>query len=209
MNKLTTLWDTRKLHGDSTVLTDGKRCFKLYQEDHYSERDILFYQDTQNSLTSTILVFPDGIDIGTWVLIKEFKINFLHLDSQIYKTSDIIDKTLLLVTEVLFKKGRTIASCLLNGVTSQDIANGTLFKKLYNITPLLSGIQEYIHKETCLGMATTENNILQPWLQFQINPYNIKIEKISSRDWTAELTITDICMQISEFIQKNRDSIPG
>gem|GEM_PF-6652816 len=42
------------------------------------------------------------------------------------------------------------------------------------------------------------------YLKFQINSYNIKIQEIDKKNQKVKLVVTDICMQVFEFIQRNR-----
>jgi hypothetical protein len=53
-------------------------------------------------------------------------------------------------------------------------------------------------------MNTNEKWKNHDYLKYQINSHNIKIQSINIKNQKAKLIVTDICMQIYEFIQRNR-----
>lgn len=196
MQKIITLWDREKSRWDSTVLTDGKKCFKLYTKWQLSVQDIRFYHHTQNSLLQTNIRFDAWIDLWLWKAIKEFEVVFLKLDSDIYWASDLITKKPVIVSEVTLEKWESLA----NYIKESNPVDCVSFR----IFPLLKKIQEYISQELRLDVSTSDEFKYHPFLQFQINANNIKIKKVDVINGKVELIVTDICMQVFEFIQNNK-----
>ncbi len=195
MNWITTLWDREKQNWDSTVLTDWTKCFKLYPLEYWIEW-LDLYIETQNRIPSIKITFPHWIDLWVWIPIKEFEIDFLGLFLDIYEASDIKTREAILVSEIEYIEWESL----------WDLINqSNRFQWLeYKILPLLHRIQEYISEESWLDMNTNEKWKNHHYLKYQINSHNIKIQSIDIENQKAKLIVTDICMQIYEFIQRNR-----
>lgn len=196
MNGIQTLWDRDNMWWDSTVITDWKKCFKLYPEWKYTADDIEFYHSIQNWIPSIKIFFTHWVDLWLSKPIKEFEVDFLDLDSDIFLASDIKTWDGVLVSDVDYIDWKTLGE-LINDSNFYQALN-------YKIAPLLFRIQEYLSNFLKVDLQTNDRYKNHPYLRFQINPYNIKIKELDIENQTAILFVTDICMQIHEFVQKNR-----
>lgn len=196
MNWFQTLWDRDKLWWDSTVITDWKKCFKFYIDWLYLKDDIEFYHSIQNWIPSIKIVFTHWVDLWLSKPIKEFEVDFLDLDSDVFPASDSKTGGRVFVSEVDYIDWKTLWE-LMNDSNFYQALN-------YKITPLLFKIQEYLYNFLKVDLQTNDKYKNHPYLRFQINPYNIKIKELDVENQSARLVVTDICMQIHEFIQRNR-----
>lgn len=200
MNWLKTVWDNKKSWlWDSTVVIDWKKCFKLYPRQHFSPSDIEFYQDVQNNLGSFILISKKWFRF--WFFKKKLhtvKVEFLNLWQELYEASDISDRLRLLVSEVPYVEWETL---------------GDLNEKFFSPVDIdfLRNLVKWI-EESSLSYYDTWTNMpfgYDPILNYQINPYNIKVKKIDRENWELHLIITDISTKAFRFIQKNKHRVLG
>lgn len=196
---LKTIWDNSKLWGDSVVLSDGKKCFKMYSSKLYTLEWLDFYQECQNSLQWFTLTHYQWLEMGLSKRIKTIRVEFLFLSSEKHFVTDIKTWEKKIVSEVMYQDGKTLAEV----IGYNDYQSGYI----KNIVSLLSYIQADIMKQLQVDMSTSEklkNNIP---MQFQINPNNIKVADLDIDKQTIRLVVTDIAMMIDGFIQKNKEKI--
>lgn len=192
MNKLVTLWDSKESWlWDSTVITDWKKVFKLYPQEHFPESDLVFYKSIQSRLNWIQMILKTPISFWFRKKVHTFEIDFLPLDWDITFASDIIDWELLIVDEVRY----------IDWVTLWDIEKRFFAEGINIITKLL---KQHLESKTGLFFWT---DILNPILANQINPYNIKVIEVNYKTWVAKLVVTDIAMKVFKFILWNKKII--
>lgn len=191
-NWFTTLFDKeREMAWQSTVITDWKKCYKLYE---LSQEDIKAYTNQQNQLSwkTYEIDFTNWLDIWQLDRIKKIKVNFLNVNSEIYQWCDIKTKRNINITEVPFIDWDTL--------TNYWEKNSYRNSDYYKFIPLLHRIREIIEQELWLDMSLQDET-----LRTQLNLQNIKIEYIEWEEmW---IIITDICSEIDTFLEKNSSQI--
>lgn len=183
---LNLIFDKEKEWGwQSTVITDWKKCYKLYD---LAPEDIALYSAGQNALSRKEYVFDfdSWLEIWTWKRIKKVKVKFLNISSKIYSGTDIYLKSWVCITELPLIEWNTLDDCW----------------ELNTFLPLCQKIDEKISEDYWLDMS-----IGRTWYWGQTNPYNIKIQYI---EWEVMwVIVTDMCMGIETFLQKNKRLVLG
>ena len=196
---LKTIWDNAKLWGDSVVLSDGKKCFKMYSSKLYTLEWLDFYQNCQNTLEWFTLTHYEWLEMWLAKKIKTIRVEFLFLSSEKHFVTDVETGEKKIVSEIIYQEGKTLAEV----IGYNDYQSGYI----NNIVSLLNYIQADIAKQLWVDMSTSENLKNNIPMQFQINPNNIKVADLDIEKQTIRLVITDIAMMIDGFIQKNKGKI--
>lgn len=183
----TMLFDKEKEEAwQSTVITDWKYCYKLY--DWLGFEWIKIYSESQSMLAQRIyeIDFPNWLSIWEWMEVKKVKAKFLDIKSDIIAGSDILTKRHVGITKVPFIDWETLSSY----ITKKHIPS-------YKFSPLLDKLDEIVENTILLNMKLNVFNTIT-----QLSTHNIKIEYINWEEmW---IIVTDICVDIPEFLLKNR-----
>ncbi len=198
------IWDKEKewWQGDVyQVWKDWEIAQKVYSSlSVWGKEDLELYVKLQKKLSEKnphIIKLEESLKISKEIEVKEIHFSILPLNTELFESTNIKNKTSMFSSEQEFIKWESLSDFL-----EKNLDLLSWIHHLYSI-PIM--INEFISSFYEINMRARD--YLSSLNSEQMNFHNIKVEKYDKEKWILSLTITDIAMKIPLLIENNRERI--